>query len=137
MTSEKLFSNAKDGICDWCVDELYELWEKHGKPEGEDGTTTDAVMRAETLATGLCDECTDSDVDSYNSIIETLFELVDCRHIGSGIWYTDYYKSTEYLAYCDEGFEIVDEYVCESLWDDFCNNYDWDDETQTDEDQEA
>lgn len=127
MTKEKLFSNAKDGICDSCVDELYELWKKHGKPEGEGGTTTGVNMSAETLASDLGDECTEDDTDAYNSIIEKLYELVDCRHIGSGIWYTDYYKSTEYLAYCDEGFDVVYEYIYNSLWDDFCDNYNWDD----------
>lgn len=125
MTMETLFSSAKDGICDSCVADLHELWVKHGKPEGEGGTTTSVNMGAEVLAIDLGDECTANDVDSYNSIIEKLYELVDCRHIGSGIWYTDYNKSTEFSAYCNEGYVVIDEYIHENLWDDFCNNYNW------------
>ncbi len=124
MTTKTLFSDAKDGICDYCVDKLYELWIKHGKPEGEGGITTETYVSPETLASDLGYDGPDNDIASFNSIIEKLFEIVDCRHIGSGIWYTDYEKSTEYAAFCDEGYDLVKDYVQDNLLEDFCDNHD-------------
>ena len=130
MTNEQEFKDAKDGICDYCVDKLYELWTKNGKQEGEGGTTTGIYVRPETLVTDVGDDSTENDTAEFNSIIEKLFYLVDCRHVGSGIWYTDYEKTPEYMEYCDAGYEIVKDYISESLWEDFCRDYVWGKEEQ-------
>ena len=124
---KEYFENKKSGICDDIIDELYSLWIKCGEPETESGPTTGTHMPAELLqGLDLGEGSTDDDVDAYKSVIIGLYDLVDIRHIGSGIWYTQYHKNDGYEEYADAGKSIIDEYVENNLWDDFCNKHEWD-----------
>lgn len=121
------FESEKNGICDKIIDELYDLWVECGEPETEDGPTTEELMPAELLHDiDLGDESTNDDIAAYESVITGLYNLIDIRHIGSGIWYTQYYTNSEFEKYADAGKTIINEYIKNNLWDDFCNNHKWD-----------
>lgn len=126
---KEYFDSIKNGVCDSVVDQLYNLWVECGEPEPEGGTTTETHMPAELLHDiDLGDGSTEDDVAAYESIITGLYDLVNIRHIGSGIWYTDYYTNDEFEKYAEAGKDIVDEYIDNNLWEDFGNHHEWDEE---------
>lgn len=127
MMNLKYFESKMNGICDEIIDKLYRLWIECGEPETENGPTTEELMPTELLHDiDLGDGSTDDDIATYESIVTGLYDLIDIHHIGSGIWHTQYHKNDEYEKYVDAGKSIIDEYIENNLWNDYCDKHKWD-----------
>lgn len=107
-----------------CVNDVREIWIKCGKPETEDGPTTE-IHGFNPHTDNVGDDATEGDIDTYNCIIDNLYELVDHCHIGSGIWYTQYYTNDAWNEFETEAKGIIDTYVENNLWDEFCSSTLW------------
>lgn len=96
-TMQDRFSRAKaEPEIKRTVEEIEELWSSHGQPEPDQGPTTDSIGNRHMTEYNEADQ--EPIVDRYNSLVELLWDLVDEFHIGSGIWYTHYYKTSEWEA---------------------------------------
>lgn len=110
-----------------CVDDVRKIWVECGEPETVDGLTTNITgFNPHTEDAG--DDATDEDINTYNSLIDALYALIDYRHIGSGIWYTQYHTNDEREKFETDAKEIIDAYVENNLWDEFCGSTLWEEE---------
>jgi len=124
---EKIKSFDEYEIVRPVVEELETLWNELGQPEPPDGPSTEirGVQAFADLAS-MGDGATGDDVSAHNYLIEELFRLIDIRHIGSGIWYTQYERGSDaWQEYTERGREIIDNFISYDLWDRFCSMHEW------------
>jgi hypothetical protein len=114
----------KSKIIKSCAEEVFSVWEKHGKPETDPQTTT-GVSGLRPYLSDIPEEWTDDDVSAYNGLIDDLYAMIDVFCIGSGIWYTHYYADEGWSIYSDEAEQIIKNYIDENLWEQFCNLHEW------------
>ena len=104
------------------VEIIKDVWLSMGSPEPESGCTTGC--RGNRYITEYSYEYQEPVVDRCNHLIDLLWILVDEYHIGSGIWYTHYYRSDNWNSYYDGVVEIIDEFIRDCLWELVCNECD-------------
>ena len=107
-----------------CVNDVRKIWTACGEPEIADGPTTE-VHGFNPHTTDVGDDATEADIDTYNGLIDDLYALIDYRHIGSGIWYTQHHTNEAQDKYETEAKEVIDTYVRNNLWDEFCSSTLW------------
>jgi len=103
------------------VEEIEEIWKSFGSPEHETGTTTGTSGKRYLIVYEYAED--KPLVDRFNEIVDALWILIDEFHIGSGIWYTHYYRSPEWNDYVDSVYERIEEYIRDYLWEAVCNNW--------------
>ena len=124
---EKIKSFDEYEIVSPVVEELEALWNELGQPEPSKGASTETNV-AQPLADldSMGDDATEDDVAAYNMLLEELFRLIDIRHIGSGIWYTNYEPGSEaWQEYTSRGNDIIYDFISHDLWDRFCSMHEW------------
>ena len=107
-----------------CIDDVNKIWIECGEPETVDGPTTE-IHGFNPHTSDMGDGSTEGDIETYNSLIDDLYALIDYIHIGSGIWYTQYNTNDAREKYETEAKEIIDAYVNNNLWDEFCGSTLW------------
>lgn len=113
---EKLINNDVIGNV---AKEMLECWEKHGCPNvSENSPTTEIPSGAMEISYWTDYELEDEIyADHYNSLIDSLLNLVDVRNIASRsnpIWYTHYYHDEKFTSYGSND-ELIDGYYEECI----------------------
>jgi len=125
MTIElKIQNESEFPLMRECVNDVQKIWTECGKPETADGPTTE-VHGFNPHTDSVGDDATEGDIDTYNGLIDDLYALIDYRHIGSGIWYTQYHTNEEQDQFETEAKNVIDTYVENNLWDEFCTSTLW------------
>lgn len=103
------------------VEEIEEIWKNNNYPEPDSGTTTGAFgNRYMTEYNNAEDKPL---VDRFNNLVDLLWNIIDEFHIGSGIWYTHYYSTSEWNHYHNYVIELISEFINDSLWESVCRNW--------------
>jgi len=110
-----------------CVNDVREIWSACGEPETVDGPSTN-IHGFKPHVDCAGDGPAEGETVLYNGLIDDLYALIDYRHIGSGIWYTQYHTNDERHQFETSAKEVIDIYVENYLWDEFCSSTLWEEQ---------
>lgn len=131
-----LFDKAmKEEIIRPCVEDLLDLWREYGCPEPPLGASTESVASGfrVTDVEEMGDDAQEADARAFTRLSEMLFELIDIRHVGSGICYTSYDLGTDaWQEYSRCAGDIIQEFSSHDMWDRFCALHAWEAEKTED-----
>lgn len=92
--------------------EINEIWEKHGRPEQAAGPSTDcggfSLIRSDDIGDWEGQE--ENIAASMNEILAELYNMIGCRHIGSGLFVCQYYNNEDYQNYRIAAGSAIDDW---------------------------
>lgn len=110
------------GLINEPATEIWELWNKLGRPESPGGPSTETKVPV-TFLPDYTDDLTPEQVEEFNDAMVTLLETTGRRYVGSGIWYSDWELGTDaWIDYQNGTMDIALDFISQDMWDRYCDS---------------